>query len=159
MAATNPLTSIEPPWIHLAIRAPGETAGSVLSAPPGFVTRIVDGRRCRTKARLLSELARALDAPESCRRNWDAFEECLADLDWLPAKGYIIAITEAEHLLSTSPEDYATFIDIVHNVAKEWATPRDGEWPRPAVPFHACLVVTPGRETARKDWRVPLLAR
>ena len=50
------------------------------------------------------------------------------------------------------------FIDILRGVAEEWATPRQGEPKRPAVPFHVCLVVGRGRERARSDWRVPRLS-
>jgi hypothetical protein len=156
MTAHAPFTSTAPPRVHLLVAAPGASPASRIAAPPGFVVRVADGRRGRTKAALLSELARALDAPESCARNWDAFEECLADLEWLPAAGYVLAVTDADQILADAPEDYRTFIEIVENVAREWATARRGAWPRAAVPFHVCLVVPRGRETAR-EWRAPLL--
>ena len=155
MTIPSPFTTTAPPWVHVLIAAPGTAPASRIAAPPGFAVRVANGRRGRTKAALLSELARALDAPESCARNWDAFEECLADLEWLPAAGYVLVVTDADQILTDTPEDYPTFIDIVENVAREWATPQTGEWPRNAVPFHVCLVVPRGREAAR-DWRAPL---
>ena len=155
MTAPNPLASTAPPWVHVMIAAPGAAPTSRIAAPAGFALRVADGRRGRTKATLLAELVRALDAPASCSRNWDAFEECLADLEWLPAAGYVLVVTDADQMLSAVPEDYHTFIDIVENVAREWATARAGEWPRDAVPFHLCLVVPRGREAAR-EWRAPI---
>jgi hypothetical protein len=41
------------------------------------------------------------------RANWDESEECLADLEWLPAKGYILLITDAAHVLPEE-EEYET---------------------------------------------------
>ena len=54
------------------------------ASPPGFVVRTVDGRRGRTKRALLDELARVLAFPAHFGRTWDALEDCLTDLGWLP---------------------------------------------------------------------------
>lgn len=158
MAASDQLRSAKPPWIHLVVLDPGVKAESVLAPPPGFAARTIDGGRGRTKRGLLAEFARALQFPADSGRNWDAFEELLADLEWLPAKGYLLIVTDADALLAEHPEEYDTFIEVTKHVAGEWATPRRGESARPAVPFHVCLVVARGRANARADWRVPRLA-
>jgi hypothetical protein len=157
MAALDQLRSTKPPWVHLVVLDHGKKPESVLAAPPGFVARTIDGRRGRTKRGLLAEFARALKFPADSGRNWDAFEELLADLEWLPAKGYLVIVTDADELLAEDPDDYDTFIEITKDVAKEWATPRRGESARPAVPFHVLLVVSRRRADARADWRVPRL--
>ncbi len=159
MRVIEHLRSLDPPWTFLVLLSPGQDARAVLAGPAGFVTRVADGRRCRTKAALLSQLARVLGCPEDAALNWDALEECLADLEWLPAAGYVIGVSHAEELLSESPEDYDIFLSIIEDVGKEWSSPRGGEWPRPAVPFHVGLTVLDGRERARRDWRVPILER
>ena len=159
MPATDHLTSLTPPWVHLVVLKPGERAESAARSPRGFVTAVIDGRRARSKAALIEEMARAFRCPEGTGHNWDALEECLADLEWLPAKGYVLVIDNADELLADSPDDYRTFIQLLTDVAREWAAPRSGQWPRPAAPFHVDLVVTEGRETARKDWGVPRMAR
>jgi hypothetical protein len=151
------LSSTSPPRVHLVILGRGEKPESVLVMPPGFVVRTIDGRRARTKGELLSELARALEFPAGSGRNWDALEELLADLDWLPAKGYLIIVTDADELLADDPEDYDTFIAVAKSVAEEWSAPRNGAIARPAVPFHICLLVDRDRAGARGDWRIPRL--
>ena len=152
MASVNDLRSPKPPWVYLVILDRGEKPESVLAVPPGFVERTIDGRRGRTKRGVLNELAKALEFPAGSGRNWDALEEMLADLEWLPAKGYLLVVTSADELLVEDPDDYETFIDIVKTVAKEWAIPQRGESARAAVAFHVCLVVARGREDARADW-------
>jgi RNAse (barnase) inhibitor barstar len=129
---------------------------SALPAPPGFAVRTIDGRRARTKRGLLTEFARTLEFPAESGRNWDAFEELLADLEWLPATGYLLIVTDADELLADDAEDYDTFVGVIKDVAKEWASPRRGASARPAVPFHVCLVVARDRVRARK-WGVPRL--
>src|SRR5262245_24368398 len=158
MAALDQLRSAKPPWVYLVVLDRGEKPESVLAVPPGFAVRTIDGRRGRSKRGLLAELARALEFPADSGRNWDAFEEMLADLEWLPAKGYLLIVTNADLLLVDDADDYETFIDIVKTVAKEWATPERGESARAAVAFHVCLVVGRGREDARADWLAPRLS-
>jgi RNAse (barnase) inhibitor barstar len=158
MAAPIQLRSVKPPRVHLVVLDPGQNPESALAVPAGFAVRTIDGRRAGTKRALLSELARVLEFPKDSGRNWDALEELLADLDWLPARGYLLILTNADDLLAGHPDDYATFIRIVTDVAKEWATAQRGEFARPPVPFHVCLVVPRDRVDARGEWRVPRLA-
>lgn len=159
MAVADVLASLDPPHVHLAVVKPGEEAAVLLAAPAGFASRAIDGRRCRTKAALLDALAHAFSLPAPSGRNWDATEEALADLEWLPAHGYILIVADADALLEGAGDDYRIFVAMLEDVGREWATPRAGEWPRPATPFHACLVVAAGRETARVDWGAPRLGR
>jgi hypothetical protein len=158
MASLDQLRAAKPPWVYLVVLDRGEKLESVLGVPPGFVVRTIDGRRGRSKRGLFAELARALEFPADGGRNWDALEEMLADLEWLPAKGYLLVVTNADELLVEDAEDYETLIDIAKSVAKEWATPQRGESPRPVVPFHVCLIVPRGRADARADWRAPRLS-
>ena len=154
----NQLHSTNPPWVHLVVLDRGERPESALAVPSGFAARTIDGRRARTKNGLLSELARMLEFPAGSGRNWDALEELLADLEWLPAKGYLIVVTDADQLLADDSEGYDTFIQIAKEVAKEWAIPRQGAAARSAMPFHVCLLVDRDGVRARTNWGVPLLA-
>jgi hypothetical protein len=61
-------------------------------------------------------------------------------------------------LLARHPEDYETFIAVAKAVAREWATPQSGEFPRPPLPFHVCLVVARQRAGTRAAWGVPRLS-
>jgi len=157
MTASAQLRSIKPPWVHLVVLDPGAKPPP-FAVPREFTVRTIDGRRGSTKRGLLSEFARAFEFPEDSGRNWDALEELLADLEWLPAKGYLLVLANADELLKEDPEEYETFIDIAKGVGKEWATARRGESARPPIPFHVCLLVARRRVNARSDWRVPHLA-
>jgi RNAse (barnase) inhibitor barstar len=142
------LRSTDPPWV-LRVVVPGATATPARPELPGdFVVRTIDGRRCRTKAALLGEFARALAFPPHFGRNWDALEDCLTDLEWLPAAGHVIVVTHADQVLAGSPGEYATFIAILETAGREWATPRTTGVPRPARPFHVILAV-PARSRRR----------
>jgi hypothetical protein len=54
--------------------------GSLANVPPGI----------RSKTVLLEALGRALHFPDYYGVNWDAFEECIRDLEWLPEGNVVI---------------------------------------------------------------------
>lgn len=87
------MTSL-PPWLTL-------TSDPVRAA--------VDGHACRTRAAFFHEAARALDFPDYFGHNWDAFLDCLRDLD-RPA----LTVARADELLAEEdPRQLAILLDIL----------------------------------------------
>ena len=99
LALSAYLQSTKAPWTSLLVVTAGKRAESVVLPPTGFVLKIIKGRQCKTPTSLFAEFAQALKFPDYFGHNWDAMEECLADLEWLPAKGYILLVTNAEGVL------------------------------------------------------------
>ena len=97
------------------------------------MVRTLDGRRCRTKRALLDELARVLGFPAHFGRTWDALEDCLTDLGWLPGAGYRLVVLAADRLLAREPAGYATFVALLEDVGRAWATAATGHPGRGAV--------------------------
>lgn len=61
--------------------------------------RLVRGRRMRTRAALLDEMAAALQFPATFGGNWDALADCLADLQWLGGPGLVVlAVSDADQV-------------------------------------------------------------
>ena len=146
------LASTAPPWVHLL--TVGDDALETFPVPsPGIVVRTVDAHRCLTKRALLDELGRALAFPAHFGRNWDALEDCLTDLGWLPARGYWLVVTAADRLLVRDPEGYATFLAVLEDVGRAWGTGGTGHPGREPMPFHTVLMVPADRLGARQNWR------
>jgi hypothetical protein len=80
----------------------------------------LDGRKIRDKASFLDRTARAMDFPSYFGKNWDALEECLNDLSWAPASGYILLWQSPERLIQGSTADWATALDILETTIKNW---------------------------------------
>ncbi len=84
------------------------------------VARVVRGEKCRTAKALFDEFAAAWQFPPYFGKNWDALDECLADLSWLPAEAYVLFITEGSLLLADEkPQVLNLFVEIVEGIARE----------------------------------------
>jgi RNAse (barnase) inhibitor barstar len=78
--------------------------------------------------------------PDYFGYNWDAFEECINDLDWLDAKSYILIVKDIEKL--KLPENVIRiFLRILKDAADEWTKGRNyDDFPTPPTPFHIIFV-------------------
>ena len=151
-ALTTYLQSTKAPWTSLLMVTPGQRAESLVRPPTGLVLKIIKGLHCKTPATLLAEFARALDFPDYFGHNWDALEECLADLEWLPAKGYILLITDAAAVLSNDETEYETFLEILCDAGEAWGSGQAGMGARRATPFHVLFAVSERERAQRAHW-------
>ena len=152
LTLTANLQSTKPPWTSLLVVTGGQRAESLVRPPTEFALRIIQGAKCQTTASLLTECARALDFPDYFGHNWDALEECLIDLEWLPAKGYILLITDAAHVLSNDEEEYETFLEILRDAGEAWGNGQAGMGMRRATSFHALFAVSERERAKRTHW-------
>lgn len=109
----------------------------------GITTRFVRGHKCATVDDLFDEFAAALQFPYYFGHNWGAFDECMADPDWLPLiGGLVVIVRDAPELLSAEqPRELGVFVKVVHKAAHELGEPIQlGEsWDRSQVPYHMVL--------------------
>ncbi len=88
----------------------------------GHLIFSLDGGEIASKAELLRNLAWVMKFPDYFGNNWDALEECLCDLDWLPAKGYVIRFANADKFIKLFPSDFRALIEIVESVSNYWSS-------------------------------------
>jgi hypothetical protein len=152
LTLTAYLQSTKAPWATLLMVNHGQRAESLVRPPTGFALRVIKGAKCQTTAGLLTECARALDFPDYFGHNWDALEECLADLEWLPAKGYILLLTDAGCVLPDDEAEYETFLEILRDAGEAWGSGQAGMGMRRATPFHVLFAVSEREKTKRTHW-------
>ena len=80
----------------------------------------VDLSGCGDKAKFLSRVAGALDFPAWFGGNWDAFFDCLTDLSWRPAAGYVLILEHTDDLRRDAPESLDTALAILADTAEAW---------------------------------------
>ena len=54
-------------------------------------------------------------------RNWDALDECITDLEWLPGKAYILFVSYANDALGGQDRAFNILLSVIENAAQEWA--------------------------------------
>jgi RNAse (barnase) inhibitor barstar len=80
-----------------------------------IVVRVPAG--IRSKQKLLNVLADKLRFPRYFGHNWDALEECLRDLSWLPA-GRPVAIVHEDLPFGERSDHRRTYVAILQSVAQ-----------------------------------------
>ena len=99
----------------------------------GFASAVIDFDGCRDKADALCRFARELRLPEWFGHNWDALADCLADLSWMPADGYLLMLANTEGWQQADPESFDLAIEVLGQAAEGWIGER--------VPFWALVLV------------------
>ena len=154
------LQSPKKPWVHLVVWPEKKKPDPHHLVPSHFIARSISGVKCKTKTGLLDEFSRALSFPDYFGHNWDALEECLADLEWLPAQGYLLVVTDADQVLTKPDEedDYETFIEILTEAGEAWSTRELPDMAPGGIPLHTLLTVAASHKHKRKNWLIPPLA-
>jgi hypothetical protein len=114
------LAETVPPGIYsLSSRARASTIAQAVERH-GWRCFYLDGRRIGDKAAFLAASAQAMRFPSYFGSNWDALEECLTDLAWAPAAGYVLLYDHVAHFASAHPTEWATARAILANAVAHW---------------------------------------
>lgn len=112
-------TLAEPSWTCVHFSAAGPAAEDLASR--GLHVGEVDGAAIDGDQALLAAIAAAFDFPDYFGVNWDALDECLRDMSWAPAAGYVLVVTGAEGLWQRDPRLAARLIRSWLFSAEGWA--------------------------------------
>ena len=86
----------------------------------GLFVAWIDGKRVTSKEEFLTLVAQALEFPGYYGRNWDAFDECIRDLAWLPARGHVLVLDEYQWFAQRDPENWNIALAILKEAANTW---------------------------------------
>lgn len=87
----------------------------------------------KTEDRLLFEISSTMRFPEYFGWNWDALDECLRDMEWLPEKGCLLILEDAEQCWSQYPYLLIRLVAAWLDASEYW----EGE----KRPFHLVFVM------------------
>ncbi|MER7586526.1 barstar family protein [Micromonospora sp. NPDC127501] len=96
---------------------------AVLPATGRFVVARLDGTRMADADLAFYEFSDALLFPAYFGWNWDALSDCLRDLNWLPADGYLVVVDNVSRMLSSSADDRNTLFRVLSQAVRHWAFP------------------------------------
>lgn len=90
---------------------------------PAWRLVAVDLREVIDKAGLIEALAAAASFPGWVGPNWDALQDALGDLSWLPAeRGWVIVLDGWAGFEASAPADAMVARSILDTAAAEWST-------------------------------------
>ncbi len=96
------------------------------AAAAGCLVLRVDLAAACNKEQMLAAIARALRFPEWFGHNWDALTDCLLDMGWLPAMGYVIILEHCDGIHGRAESDFVTLMQTFQEAANTW---REDELP------------------------------
>lgn len=94
----------------------------------GLAAVSIDLAAARDKTTLLAAVARALQFPEWFGGNWDALDDCLGDLSWLPARGYLVLLEHGDGLRRADPASYSAALAIFAEASRAWREQGTAFW-------------------------------
>ena len=72
------------------------------------------------KAAFLTRCQVVFGFPASFGHNWDALADCLEDLSWRPARGYVAFCRHGREFARRSPGEFAVALEILAAAATYW---------------------------------------
>lgn len=129
--APKPLASVLTDVTRAGVRPlPPGSANRLAEAAAqlGFSCARIDLASCEDKTALLARIATALHFPAWFGHNWDALADCLGDLGWLPAPGYVVLLEHAGEFRERHRDEFETMLTILREAAECWAGARVAFW-------------------------------
>ena len=76
--------------------------------------------KAKDRATLFAELDAALKLPEHFGHNWDAFYDCLVDLEHDKGEGLLVVLRDASGFARAEPDEFAAAVDALQDAADFW---------------------------------------
>lgn len=86
----------------------------------GYAVSRLDLSAAKDKDGLLKRIALTLEFPDWFGHNWDALQDCLTDLSWQPAEGYVMLLEHCDAFRAGHGEDFATVLQIFESASAYW---------------------------------------
>jgi RNAse (barnase) inhibitor barstar len=106
-----------------------------------FRVQAIDLRACTDTDAVLREIAEALAFPDWFGGNLDALADCLADLSWLAAPGYLLVLEHIGAWREQAADDVEAVVEILQDTAARWAADAVPFWAMLPLPSHELAAV------------------
>ncbi|MBM9624824.1 barstar family protein [Streptomyces zhihengii] len=125
--------SVHSPWVH---HVESGAAGIEASVRLAFRVFELDGSLMQSPVEVFSEFSRKFSFPDYFGENWAALEDCLYDLNWLPAAdGYLLVVRDWGMVLNNSPSALPVLVRILGDAGYSWS-----QYPGGGKAFNSLLV-------------------
>jgi len=90
------------------------------TASAGLMVVYVDISHAHDKEDFLADLSKAMRFPDWFGGNWDALADCLKDLSWLQAKGWVVILEKSKHFAGGHGNEFKEAMQVMVEAADYW---------------------------------------
>jgi RNAse (barnase) inhibitor barstar len=94
----------------------------------GFDCWSLDISTTHSAPALLRHIGQALHFPEWYGENWDALADCLTDLSWSDAEGFLVLLRGSDALHTAQPALWQKLVDMLSEVSDFWRENQIAFW-------------------------------
>jgi RNAse (barnase) inhibitor barstar len=86
----------------------------------GYAAFRVDLAKANDKDQLLATIGSALTFPDWFGHNFDALADCLGDMAWRPADGYLVMLEHCDGIHGKAETEFVTTLQVFQQAAEDW---------------------------------------
>ncbi|MFJ4779974.1 barstar family protein [Streptomyces sp. NPDC088762] len=109
------------PWMHVITPGGSVPLDQLLPGSGSVYVARLSGQEMPDEVSAFQHFSEVLKFPDYFGWNWNAFYDCLRDLDWLSADHRILVIESAERALSEDDAARTTFFGCLWRAGQRWS--------------------------------------
>ena len=86
----------------------------------GLAAFRVNLAKADNKETMLAAIARSMKFPKGFGHNLDALADCVADMGWQPAEGYLVLLEHCDGIHGLAEDDFTSVLNVFEQAADEW---------------------------------------
>ncbi len=114
------LTDSKESGVYLLERSVAVAEVKRLAKQHDLVCFVIDGKSVRGKDQFLMQAATALKFPDYFGYNWDAFADCLTDMEWHKRDGFVILYDNFDPLAANERNEFEVALEIFKESSEFW---------------------------------------
>ncbi|MDX2220213.1 MAG: barstar family protein [Burkholderiales bacterium] len=91
-----------------------------LAKAKGLAYFHLEGKSIEKKEQFLNHAAIVMHFPDYFGNNWDAFEECITDFEWLDAEGFVIHFDHTDNFAAHHESQLETVVELFQDAVDYW---------------------------------------
>jgi len=114
------LTDCKDSGIYLLKGTAAASEAKRLVEQHGLAFFVLDGKIVHGKDQFLKQAATALQFPAYFGYNWDAFADCLTDMTWFGADGFVILYDNFDPFAENERDEFGVALEVLQEAAEFW---------------------------------------
>ena len=116
----NLLASDQPRGVYWSKSHASVAELSKLARSKGMAFFHLEGQKIEKKEQFLNHAAVAMKFPSHFGNNWDAFYDCLTDMDWVDTQGYLIYFDHTDAFADHHESQLETVVELFQDAVDFW---------------------------------------